>query len=85
MREVLSVMPEVKAPHNRCCTCGDKIVPRLKVYILYSYDPRAGKLSTTFAHPTCAKRAGLVRDDHEIPGDVVELFWKCWAKKVAGR
>ena len=33
MREVLSVMPEVKAPHNRCCRCGDKIVPRLKVYI----------------------------------------------------
>ena len=84
MREVLSMMPEVKAPHNRCCRCGDKIVPRLKVYILYSYDPRAGKLSTTFARPACAKRAGLVRDDHEIPGDVVELFWKCWAKKVAG-
>ena len=41
MREVLSMMPAVKAPHNRCCRCGDKIVPRLKVYILYSYDPRA--------------------------------------------
>ena len=61
------------------------IIKPLDVHkILYSYDPRAGKLSTTFAHPTCAKRAGLVRDGHEIPGDVVELFWKCWAKKVAG-
>lgn len=29
MREVLSMMPEVKPPHNRCCRCGDKIVPRL--------------------------------------------------------
>ena len=31
MREVLSMMPEVKPPHNRCCRCGDKIVPKLKV------------------------------------------------------
>ena len=85
MREVLSVMPTVRPPHNRCRECRDKIMPRMKVYILYSYDPKAGKLSTTFAHPACAKRAGLVRDDHEIPGDVVERFWKNWFKAVVQR
>lgn len=82
MREVLSRMPTVKAPHNRCRECRDAIMPRREVYILYSYDPKAKKLSTYFAHPDCARRAGLVRDDHELPGDVVELFWKCWVKKV---
>lgn len=83
MREVLGKMPKVAAPHNRCRECRDKIVPNLTVYRLYSYEPKTGKLSTYFAHPECARRAGLIKEDHEIPGDVVELFWRCWVKKVA--
>ena len=82
MREVLGVMPAVRPPHDRCRECRDKIMPRMKAYVFYSYDPKAGKLSTTFAHPACARRAGLIKEDHEIPGDVVELFWRCWVKKV---
>lgn len=83
MREILISMPRIPRILSRCSVCDDELTPNLKVYMLGSYDVKAHRFSAAYVHPQCAKRRGMVRDDHIIPAEKVLPFWRKMAVKLA--
>lgn len=75
MREVLCPAPKI--PDNKCHICKKQICPNHKVYALFEYDTKKEFLNIWFAHPRCAKDAGLVTHrNSDITDSMVRTFWK---------
>ena len=76
MREVLMPMPAIEPQYSFCSYCKDKLMPGLKVYAVGSYDAKLHKLSIFYAHKECAKRAGIVKENHIFSDAEVVSFWR---------
>ena len=83
MREILIPMPRIEREHRVCSVCDDELTPNLKVYMLGSYVEKTG-FEAKYAHPQCAKKAGLVRA-HTVEDSKVLEFWQRLARVLAGR
>ena len=84
MREIIIPMPRIPRTLSRCSLCGDELTPNLKVCMMGSYDAKRHTFSAEYAHPQCAARRGIIRDDHVVPAEKVLPLWKRMARLAAG-
>ena len=84
MRAIEIPMPAIARKDRHCCFCGDELTPRIKACMIGSYDPKAHSFTAKYAHPQCARKDGVLHDEHIVPAGKVLSVWQGISRILAG-